>query len=602
MPVKPIAVVALHRRGLDRARPLAKALPNATVHAPRALARPGERGFDRIASRLRELFESGTPIVGVMASGILIRVLAPLLSDKRAEPPVIALSEDGRIAVPLLGGHHGANRLAEAIAKHGKGIAAVTTASESALGIALDDPPPGWHVANPKAAKAVAADILGAKPVTLTVEAGTATWLAPLRKISGPRAKRGVLVTDRAVKATASTLILNPPTLAVGVGCERGASAAEMIRHVRAALKTARLAPASVACIASLDLKADEDAVTRLAAALGVPSRFFDARRLERERPRLRHPSQAVFDAVGCHGVAEGAALAAAGAKSELVVAKSAGKRVTVAIARSPRDIDPARVGRARGRLAVVGLGPGTPELLTPRAEAAIANATDIVGYGLYLDFLGASQGKRRHDFPLGAETERVDHALKLSAHGKSVALVASGDPGIYALATLVFERMETARADAVRRIAVDVVPGVSSMLAGAALAGAPLGHDFAVISLSDLLTPWEAIEARLNAAAQGDFAVVLFNPVSKRRRWQLPKARDILLTARDAGTPVAIVHDVGRPSERLVVKPLGKLTADDADMTTLVIIGARATRAIDAAGRRWIYTPRGYAKKESAR
>jgi cobalt-precorrin 5A hydrolase/precorrin-3B C17-methyltransferase len=178
------------------------------------------------------------------------------------------------------------------------------------------------------------------------------------------------------------------------------------------------------------------------------------------------------------------------------------------------------------------------------------------------------------------------------------VTLVASGDPGIYALATLVFERMEKARADAVRRIAVDVVPGVSSMLAGAALAGAPLGHDFAVISLSDLLTPWETIEARLTAAAQGDFAVVLFNPVSQRRRWQLPRARDILLTARDADTPVAFVHDVGRPNERLEMKALGALTADDADMTTLVIIGAKGTRSLDAAGRRWIYTPRGYAKK----
>jgi cobalt-precorrin 5A hydrolase/precorrin-3B C17-methyltransferase len=596
-----VAVVALHPRGVRRARMVAEALPDAAVHAPRALAIAGECGFDDVAPRLRALFASGVPIVGVMASGILIRVLSPLLANKRAEPPVVAVSEDGRFAVPLLGGHHGANRLAETIATHGKGVAAVTTASESAFGIALDDPPRGWHVANPAAAKAIAADLLSGRPVALTVEAGKAQWLAPLRKRASTRAQRTVLVTDRAAKATASTLIIHPPTLAIGVGCERGAGAGDMIRHVRAALKKARLAPASVACVASLDLKADEDAVTRLAADLGVPARFFAAKRLERERPRLRNPSKTVFDAVGCHGVAEGAALAAAGPKSALIVPKISGKRVTVAIARGATEIDPSRVGRARGKLSVVGLGPGTPELLTPRAEAAIADATDIVGYGLYLDFLDATKNKQRHDFPLGAEIERVDHALKLAAQGKSVALVASGDPGIYALATLVFERMETARNDAVRRIAVDVVPGVSSMLAGAALAGAPLGHDFAVISLSDLLTPWEAIEGRLKAAAEGDFAVVLFNPVSKRRRWQLPKARDILLTRRDGQTPVAFVHDVGRPTERLVLKTLGNLVADDADMTTLVIIGACSTRAIDTAGRRWIYTPRGYAKKANA-
>jgi cobalt-precorrin 5A hydrolase/precorrin-3B C17-methyltransferase len=642
-----IAIVALHARGVRQARTLAGALPDARVHAPRALANSGEHGFDDVGGHLRALFAAGTAIVAVMASGIVVRVLAPLLTDKRREPPVIALSEDGRFAVPLLGGHRGANRLAHEIAGLIDGTAAMTTASESALGIALDDPPPGWRIANPKAAKGIAADLLAGKPVALMVEASDAKWLAPLLRFqtasfprkressinwtppppegrpitiagrpaggagvtnkkrfgsSGTNATRAVLVTDRAVNTGASTLVLNPPTLAVGVGCERGASVAEMIRHVRAALKKAGLTPTAVACVASLDLKADENAVTRLAADLGVPARFFTAKRLERERPRLRNPSNAVFAAVGCHGVAEGAALAAAGAKSELIVAKSAGPRVTVAIARSPRDIDPGRVGRARGALAVVGLGPGTPELLTPRAEAAIAAATDIVGYGLYLDFLGATTGKQRHDFPLGAETERVDHALKLAAQGKTVALVASGDPGIYALATLVFERMEKTRADAARRISVDVVPGVSSMLAGAALAGAPLGHDFAVISLSDLLTPWPAIEARLEAAAQGDFAVVLFNPVSKRRRWQLAKARDILLTAREPETPVAIVHDVGRPSERLVLKPLGALTTDDADMTTLVIVGARATRALDAAGRRWVYTPRGYAKKGPTR
>jgi cobalt-precorrin 5A hydrolase/precorrin-3B C17-methyltransferase len=118
------------------------------------------------------------------------------------------------------------------------------------------------------------------------------------------------------------------------------------------------------------------------------------------------------------------------------------------------------------------------------------------------------------------------------------------------------------------------------------------------VISLSDLLTPWETIEVRLDAAAKGDFAVVLFNPVSQRRRWQLPRARDILLAARGPDTPVAFVHDVGRSNERLELKTLGALTADDADMTTLVIVGAKGTRSLDAAGRRWIYTPRGYAKK----
>jgi cobalt-precorrin 5A hydrolase/precorrin-3B C17-methyltransferase len=597
-----IAVVALHARGLTLAGKLARSLPNAAIHVPRKLMRGSESPFDSVAVRLRELFAAGTPIVGIMASGILVRLLAPLLDDKTREPAVLAVSDDGRFVVPLLGGHHGANKLAEGIAKALGGKAAVTTASESAFGIALDDPPPGWAVANPKAAKTIIADLLAGHRVALTVESGKAGWLAPLRKRTKANAKRRVLVTDRAVGGSADTLVLHPPTLVLGIGCERGAAVRDLIACVRATLKQAELAQASIACVASLDLKADEEAVTALATTLKVPARFFAAKRLERERPRLANPSKTVFEAVGCHGVAEGAALAAAGRGATLVVPKIKGRRVTVAIARAAREIDPDRVGRARGKLSVVGLGPGTPELLTPRAAAALREAADIVGYGLYLDFLDTDLTARRHDFPLGAETERVDYALKRAAEGRTVALVASGDPGIYALATLVFERMAAKRANGVQRIAVEVIPGVSSFLAGAALAGAPLGHDFAAISLSDLLTPWETIEKRLTAAADGDFAVALFNPASKRRSWQLARARDILLTARDEHTPVAVVRNVGRPDERLLVKPLGKLECQDADMTTLVIVGARATQILKAGGRRWIYTPRGYDAKRRKR
>lgn len=595
-----VAVVALHPRGLKLARKLARAIPNAAVHAPRALTTPSERPFELLAPRLRDLFEAGTLIVGVMASGILVRVLAPLLKEKRSEPAVIAVSEDGRFAVPLLGGHRGANRLAEQIAEALGGAAAITTASESTFGIALDDPPPGWAVANPAAAKVIAADLLAGRKIALDVEAGRARWLAPLKKLTAKDTQRRVLVTDRAVKGTARTLVLHPPTLALGVGCERGVRPRDLIAAVTRALKKARLSPKAIACVASLDLKADEAAVAALAESLGVPARFFTAKRLARERPRLKNPSEAVFKTVGCHGVAEGAALAAAGPDAALVVPKTKDRRVTVAIARSAKEIDPANVGRARGTLAVVGLGPGTATLLTPRASAALGMATDIVGYGLYLDFLDPNFAARRHDFPLGAETKRVDHALKLAALGRTVALLASGDPGIYALATLVFERM--AEKPAVQRIAVEVIPGVSSLLAGAALAGAPLGHDFAAISLSDLLTPWETIETRLKAVAHGDFAVALFNPASKKRDWQLARARDILLETRGAETPVAIAHDVGRPAERLTITTLGKLAPKDADMTTIVFVGAKGTRTLDAGGRRWVYTPRGYAAKGRGR
>jgi cobalt-precorrin 5A hydrolase/precorrin-3B C17-methyltransferase len=247
----------------------------------------------------------------------------------------------------------------------------------------------------------------------------------------------------------------------------------------------------------------------------------------------------------------------------------------------------------------VVGLGPGDPAWLTPEAKQALTSATDVVGYNLYLDLAGdLIKHARHHALPLGAEEKRAKLALDLASRGKRVALISSGDPGIYALATLVFELIERARKPAWARIAVQVMPGISAMQAAAARAGAPLGHDFCAVSLSDLLTPWPVIERRLKAAAAGDFVVALYNPVSARRRDHIVKARDILLEMRAADTPVLLAHDLGRPAERIETIPLRALKPDHADMTTLVLIGSSTTRTVAHGGRTRLYTPRGYAAK----
>jgi cobalt-precorrin 5A hydrolase/precorrin-3B C17-methyltransferase len=335
----------------------------------------------------------------------------------------------------------------------------------------------------------------------------------------------------------------------------------------------------------------------------GAPARFFSAKRLERETPRLANPSETVFRAVGCHGVAEAAALAAAGPRGELIVAKAASRRATVAIARAPKPIDATGVGTPQGRLDVVGLGPGDPNWLTPEVRQALTSASDVVGYQLYLDLAGdLIANAQRHALPLGAEEKRARRALDLAARGKQVALISSGDPGIYALATLVFELIARKPKPAWSHIAVQVMPGISAMQAAAARAGAPLGHDFCAISLSDLLTPWPVIARRLQAAAAGDFVVALYNPVSARRRDHIVTARDILLGARPADTPVLLAHDLGRPQERIETIPLHTLTADHADMTTLVLIGSSTTQTVSHGGRTRLYTPRGYAAKSRQR
>lgn len=593
------AIVVLGHNGFELARRLAAALPGAEIHGLIKRVPQADVTFDAAADHLRALFAERRPIVAVMAAGIVIRALAVLLLDKQREPAVIVVSEDGQSIVPLLGGHHGGNELAKRIAPITGGTAAVTTAGDVSLGIALDEPPAGYHLANPQDAKAVAAALLAGATATIEADAGDAAWLMRSRIKRAKTAKIALRVTDRAAKPRKHELIYHPATLALGVGCERGTSSQEVLALARRVLKQAKLAPASIAGVFSLDLKADEQAVQDLAASLGVPARFFPAKRLERETPRLANPSDTVFRAVGCHGVAEAAALAAAGRRGELIVAKTASRRATVAIAHAPKPIDAARTGAPQGRLHVVGLGPGDPNWLTPEVRTALMSASDVVGYQLYLDLAGDLIAKaRRHALPLGAEEKRAKLALDLAGQGKHVALISSGDPGIYALATLVFELIARKPKPAWSHIAVQVMPGISAMQAAAARAGAPLGHDFCAISLSDLLTPWPVIEQRLKAAAAGDFVIAFYNPVSARRRDHIVTARDILLGARPGDTPVLLAHDLGRPAERIETIPLRDLTADHADMTTLIMVGSSTTQKIQHGGRTRLYTPRGYAAK----
>ena len=591
-PPEGAALVILGPEGLDLARRVARRLPGAGVHGP-AGSGAGET-YAGTADHLRSLFAAGVPIVGVMAAGILIRALAPVIGDKGTGSPVVALSRDGGTAVPLLGGHDGANRLALAVADASGGSAAITTAGDVMLGLALDDPPPGWRVANRGAAKGVAAALLAGEPVALLVEAGDAAWLQ-----SAPFAEEGrltVRLTDKAVSGGGDELVLHPPVLALGVGCERGVDAGELAGLAGETLAGAGLATDAVACVASLDLKSDEEAVHALARDLGVPARFFTAEDLEAEAGRLANPSDAVFDAAGCHGVAEGAALAAAGEGGVLIVEKTKSARATCAVARAPGCIEPNSTGRPRGRLAVVGIGPGGAPWRTPEASGALAGAAHVVGYGLYLDLIAdAITGKTRHETTLGEEEERATMALDLAALGESVALVSSGDPGIFALASLVFELLEQRDHGPWSRVDITVVPGISAFQAAAARMGAPMGHDFCVISLSDLLTPWAAICRRLQAAAEGDFIVALYNPASARRKAHLAEARDILLMARAQDTPVMIGRNLGREGEHTEITCLGRLDSGSADMLSVILIGNSRTRVTERGTGRWVYTPRGY-------
>lgn len=595
--MNPPSIVVLAEAALETAKRVRTLYPEAEIFG-RAGRVSGGIPFEDTGALIRQLFAEDRPIIGICAAGILIRLLAPELNSKTNEPPVLALSEDGQVVVPLLGGHSGANRMAGEIADYLGGSAALTTATDRRYGVALDDPPPGWILSNTDDAKSFFAALLAGENIRLS---GEADWLTGSDLPIDPNGKLTIEVSETIQAGNTKHLIYHRQNLTLGIGCERGASSEEISHLVTETLSTNRLHPGAVAGVWSIDVKMDEPGIAELARSLGVPLRFFPPETLEAETPRLANPSEVVFREVGAHGVAEGAALAASGSASELIVPKAKSLRATCAIARATEPIQ-ATAGTERGHLTLVGLGPGSPEWRTAECVTVLRQAEEIVGFQMYIDLIeDLDLTARKHAFKIGAESERVRAALDLAAQGRRVALICSGDAGIYAMAALTFEMVDESPSVDWRRLNICVAPGISALQGAAARIGAPLGHDFCTISLSDLLTPWPVIENRIRAAADGDFVVAFYNPVSRRRNTQLPAARDILLNARPADTPVVLARNLGRADESIDVITLGALTTEAVDMTTVVLVGSSETRRIDRRdGGVWVYTPRGYAAKNS--
>ncbi|GIT73157.1 MAG: precorrin-3B C(17)-methyltransferase [Pseudomonadota bacterium] len=592
--------------------------------------------FSDAMEHLSKLFRDGTPIVGVCASAVLIRGVAKSISDKKTEPALVAVAEDGSAVVPLLGGHHGANDMARKISELLGVDPAITTSGDIRFGIALDEPPEGFVLANPEDVKEFSVSMLAGESLMISSDENHSSldyvrgnktigsdhkqvfynWLKVSNLPFSAFENLQISLTSKAVSGSKEHLVYHPKTIVVGVGCERGTDPEELISLVRNTLKKNMIAPESVAVVVSIDLKSDEPAIHALTEKLvdkpgeSSPARFFDAAVLEEQTPKLRNPSKAVFKEVGCHGVAEGAALAAAGKSGKLVIPKKKSKHATCAVAESAELIDPQKTGKSQGTLFIVGTGPGSPKWRLPEAQEMLKNSSDWVGYGLYLDLIAdlnknrfGKEKHRLHRFELGQEEKRVRHALNLAAQGKIVALISSGDPGIYAMATLVFEMLERTDTESEkhsewRRIRVVSTPGISAMQAAGAIAGAPLGHDFCSISLSDLLTPWDTIKSRIIAAVRSDFVIAFYNPVSSKRINQLSEAHEILMKHRSPDTPVILAHNLGRSGERVNVVTLACMEPSEVNMLTVVIVGSSQSKKIQLPnGVVRVYTPRGYQK-----
>ncbi|MCH2555549.1 MAG: cobalamin biosynthesis protein, partial [SAR116 cluster bacterium] len=488
-PARPV-ILCLSKAGLAIARRLAVVI-DSDIHGHAVRCPDAPHHFGKATPHIADLFCSGRPVIGICAAGILIRAVAPHLRHKGTDAPVIAVAENGNVAVPLVGGHHGAITLARQVADVVGASLAITTAGDDRWGIPLDEPPAGWRLANQAAAQRVMPQLLAGDGAFIDGDCldGLNEWF--------DRVPRGnavsLTVTRRQRTPGESELVYCPQDVMLGVGCARGCQPDEMIDLVMQELTRADINAASIAGVFSVDLKADEPALHALVAMLDVPLRIFDRETLAAEAPRLASPSAVVEEEIGIPGVAEAAALAAAGPDGKLIHKKVKSANATMALALAPAPVDgPALAGRKPGRVILIGIGPGQAEWRTPEASQMILGADELVGYDLYIDLLGAVAAHiPRRDFKLGEEEARCRYALEAAAAGKDVAVICSGDAGIYAMGALVYELLDRDEADggvsdAARRVQVVSAPGISALQAAAARSGAILGPDFCASSESD--------------------------------------------------------------------------------------------------------------------
>jgi len=555
----PPAIVVLGRSALPIARRIQAACPGSSVHGLQSrIEGEADIGFARLGEHLQRLYAQRVPIVALCAAGIVIRCVAPMLDDKSVEPPVLAVAEDGSAVVPLLGGLAGANTLAREIAQALDVAPAITTSGELRFGTCLLDPPDGYVLADLEQGKHFVSDLLAGESARID---GKAPWLddapIPLRE----DATLTIRVTPHASGAHRNELVIHPRSVVACV-TETGAVSAAVVAEAMAAHG---LAAHALAALLAPAARIEDPSLEAAALALGVPLRFADDARMLAE-------SISAPDALAAH----------AGG-------------VMLAVAAVP--VDPARIGRRRGRLSVVGLGPGRAGLMAPDARAALDDATDILGYDTYVKMAGPFRDEQRlHGTDNREELQRARHAFELACEGRQVVVVSSGDPGVFAMAAAVFEALDTSGDARWKSVDLRIVPGISAAMATAARAGAPLGHDFCVLSLSDNLKPWRIIETRLRHAAQADLVMAFYNPISRARPWQLDRALAVVRESRTPDTRVVLGRDIGRPAEALTTTTLGELQSSQVDMRTMVIIGSSLTRGIAGGPNgEWIYTPRWY-------
>ncbi len=560
---------------------------------------PGDLLVGPAAEILRTYWVKAGKLLVVGAISAVTRLIAPLIKGKDQDPAVVVLDANALMIVPLLGGHKaGGEDLVIQLAEDLGGRPILTGDSRSQGRILLDCFGDAWgwrRQGDCTSWKNLMLNQAKGCKLEISQSSGSRLW----QTTEGAKKLFNVCANEHSDQSiylsigphASKNCCWHPPTIWIGVGCERNTSISILERALEISLDAAGLNQEAIAGFASIDLKDDEPALLAFVEEKQWPIRFFGAESLN--QVSVPTPSEKVLAETGTASVAESSALLAAGEGSVLYQAKkifypkaNENGAITIAIAEALKPFAP-----SRGELHLVGSGPGDLALLTNDARFALSRSAVWIGYGLYLDLI---EPLRRNDQvriegELTKEKDRCIKALELATEGVRVSLISSGDSGIYGMAGLALQLWLDKPED--ERPELQIHPGISAMQMAASKVGAPLMHDFCAISLSDCLTPWGKIEERLLAAACGDFVIGLYNPKSKVRTWQLPTAINLLRKHRPAETPVVLARQLGRTSEKVTIYNLDNIPIEEVDMLSLLLIGNSASLLKDG----WLLNPRGY-------
>jgi cobalt-precorrin 5A hydrolase/precorrin-3B C17-methyltransferase len=566
-----IAIFYLNNKGLKLANEIFQFFPHAKVC---------KFSLDEV----KRSWEDSSALLFIMATGIVVRTIAPLIKNKKEDPAVLVIDEEGKHVIPLLGGHQArANELATTLATLINAIPVITTSSDINNLPALDL----WiercqlFIQNPSILPKIMSKFIENRKIQIYINSDLIR--VPIFPDHFQIVKEAeiadIIITNKKLDLNEAQLILIPRNLVVGLGFHDWVTSKEIEEAVKEVLTDEGLYFEALKGVATLEKKAKNEALQEFSRKYGLPVFSYTPQELQKVKGLSFSPI--VERSVGVSSVCEQSAILAS--QGRIIFPKRVFKDITIAVAEAPYHV--------KGKVYVVGIGPGSLLYITPKAIKAIRKADVIIGYKTYINQIESLiKDKEVFAYGMTEEVRRAKNAIEYALKGMIVSVVSGGDPGVYGMAGLIFEILAQNNLE----VEVEVIPGISAFNAASSKVGAPVMNDFACISLSDRLTSLDEIEKRLEYAAKSDFVIILYNPKSSKRTENLTKAKEIILKYRDNNTPVAIVKNATREGEEVILTTLEEMDSYPVDMNSTIIIGNSQSYIY----KNFFITPRGYRRK----